>query len=1153
MSQRISRGGRRESRLSKRSFKPYGASSSIATSRTIVPRATRWRHSALTYALFVLLGLVFVAPARLSGQATAFGEINGTVTDSTGGVVAKAHVTATNIGTSEQFTSDSNSAGQYRIFNLLPAQYTLTIVAPGFKTVDLGPFKLDVGGAVTQNPSLPVGAISETVSVTAQGQLLETTTVGSSTVISQREINDLPLNGRNYTSLIALTPGANGTRINGQFADTNRYVLDGSSNTTIIGAGSAYVPNLDVIQEFSIDSHSSKADEGGFLGATVSAQTKSGTNRLNGDAWEFNRNNEYSARNPISNPPGVAFPPFHQNQYGATVGGPVVLPKIYNGHNKTFFFFGYQRLQTNQKSFTYTRVPTADELNGIFTNSLFFNASPNQVHLYDPETTTGGATPTRTPFANDVIPPGRLSSLVQGYMRFILPPPNFTPTLNFPNSNRLDLFLSQTIANDYSVRIDHRIGAHDSVWGRYSQVTNSVSTEPTAAILQVQSTPRKDVVGDWVHIFSSQIFIESNAAYGYFPLIINNVFPGGATQALTGIGFNAAQLTAYGLLDFAGTGTSTPGLYGHYEQGQISPFSLNESLSWNVGNHNFKMGLYLSRKHFGNVALGHHYAFSNVATEDPNQADPKASNTGQGLASALLGLPASVSLYQGNYTEGFLQWALYGEDTWKVLPNLTVDLGLRYDNFPTPNFSQGNINDWDANTGIWYIGGGKLPPPCNTSPIAPCIPGTGKLADLPEGNMIEVASTPGIRHAIHDNFGPRLGVAWNLKKNIVFRAGYGIYFDPESNTAQEDQNTFGSWPSSTNVNLSYNLVGQSLTTINQVDSQTLSPETTGVPWGTHSYFWDPAKKNPMSQQWNLDLQQQLSTDTVATLSYVGSYQTRVPLQLDANSATTPGPGNAAVVNSRRPYPFYGTDTLFGTDLGYGNYNALQVKFDRRLTNGLQGLLSYTFSKTMDNGSNAFYSSTVRNSYNPDADYGLSDIDRTHILSMEVTYQLPFGKGQRWVQGGALAYVAGGWQFNAIGTVQSGIPVVLQAANDPANIGNTSYTYAHPNLIGNPNVASRNDRQWFNPAAFAQPVYSYGNSPRGLVRNPSYQNADMSLFKNIPVHESISIQLRLEAFNGFNVITRGNASGSFTNNVNFGKITTIGSTPRQLQLGGKLYF
>jgi len=208
---------------------------------------------------------------------------------------------------------------------------------------------------------------------------------------------------------------------------------------------------------------------------------------------------------------------------------------------------------------------------------------------------------------------------------------------------------------------------------------------------------------------------------------------------------------------------------------------------------------------------------------------------------------------------------------------------------------------------------------------------------------------------------------------------------------------------------------------------------------------------------------------------------------------------------------------------------------------------------MDNGSNAWYSGDPQNSYDVNADYGLSDADRRQILSMTAIYQLPFGKNQRWLQHGVPAYVLGGWQLNAIGRAQSGNPVVLQAGGDPANIGNTQYNYARPNLIGKPLVAHPSSKQWFNQAAFQQPIFSYGNAPRGLLRQPSYQNADLSLFKNVPIHEDISLQLRLEAFNAFNLITRGQADGLITNNPTFGQIHKIGSTPRQLQFAVKLYF
>jgi hypothetical protein len=273
----------------------------------------------------------------------------------------------------------------------------------------------------------------------------------------------------------------------------------------------------------------------------------------------------------------------------------------------------------------------------------------------------------------------------------------------------------------------------------------------------------------------------------------------------------------------------------------------------------------------------------------------------------------------------------------------------------------------------------------------------------------------------------------------------------------------------------------------------------------------------------------------------------------ANTAMTPGPGDASVVNSRRKWPFYGTGTRFGTDLGRGNYNSLQVKADRRFASGFQTLISYTFAKTMDNGSNAWYSGSPQNSYDVNADYGLSDADRRQILSMTAIYQFPFGKGRKWFQHGVSAYTLGGWQINAIGRAQSGNPVVLQASGDPANIGNTQYNYARPDVIGIPTVLSPSTKQWFNADAFKQPSFSYGKAPRGLLRQPSFQNADLSVFKNISIYDEISLQLRLEAFNAFNLITRGNASGRVTNNINFGQIHSTGSSPRELQFGAKLYF
>jgi len=1122
------------------------------------PDASRSMPRSCWHALVfaICLAAAFGMSHQLSGQATEFGSLNGTVTDQQGMPIAGASVTAVDVATGVTHTATTNTEGLYRIFSLLPARYEINLTAQGFQTVRIAPFKLDVSQTLTQNVTLVVGKVTEQVEVGAQGQLLQTTTVANSTTIESQEINDLPLNGRNYTSLIDLTPGADGTRISGQWGDGNRYVLDGANNTTLLGASSAYVPNLDIIQEFSIDSSSTKAEEGGFLGATVSAATKSGTNQFHGDAWEFGRNNEFVARNPITDPPGIAFPPYHVNQYGATLGGPVMLPKVYNGHNKTFFFFGYQRYTITQQAYVYSQVLTADELNGDFANSLFFLASPNQAHLFDPETTTAGANPTRQPFSpTDVIPPGRVDTLVQSYLKAIEPPPNFTPNANFPTDNRLDLFPSPTTADDYSIRIDHTIGARDTLWGRYSQVQNSSVSYTTLSDLNLQTENRKNLVLDWVHVLTPRLFVESNFAYQLFPFTINTETPGSTVmQGLSGMGWSSGVI-AFGLPNFSITGFSVPTFTGVYAQQQHSPFSLNESLSWTRGRHSLKFGVNFSHKNYANVATGGWWGFNQVPTEDPDQSDPGAANTGLGIASALLGLPYTTDIGADSYTEAYSNWAAYAEDTWKLRPNLTIDVGLRYDSFPPPHFTQGMINDWDANNGIWYIGGGKTPPPCNTNPVAPCIPGDGNIADLPYGNMIQVAKYPGIMYPIYDNWGPRLGVSWNFLKNTVVSGGFGIYYDPTSNTTQEDQNTFGQWPTAV-FNQNYNAIGSPLTYVDQINAGSFTPITTGVPWGTSGYFWDPQKKDPMSQEWNVSVQQQFGKNLVATIAYVGSHGSRLDMTLDANTAQTPGPGDAAVVNSRRLWPFYGADTHFGTDLGRSNYNALQIKVNKSYSNGVSLLLSYTWAKTLDNNTDAWYSASPQDSYDVNADYGLSNADRPQIFSAAAIYAFPFGRGQRWLQKGILASVAGNWQINVIGSAESGNPVAIYCTGDPANIGNTQYSYDRPNLVGNPHVSHPSDAAWLNAAAFQQPVYAYGNAPRGLIMGPNYQNADMSVLKNIPIpsaDEKLSLQLRFEAFNALNLITRGSVDGNSTDNPTFGQIHSIGSTPRQLQFAAKLYF
>jgi hypothetical protein len=291
-----------------------------------------------------------------------------------------------------------------------------------------------------------------------------------------------------------------------------------------------------------------------------------------------------------------------------------------------------------------------------------------------------------------------------------------------------------------------------------------------------------------------------------------------------------------------------------------------------------------------------------------------------------------------------------------------------------------------------------------------------------------------------------------------------------------------------------------------------------------------------------------------TVAYVGNLGTRLDLNISANDAPTPGPGSAAQVNALRPFPYMLRDVLYGTDLGHNRYNGLQVKMDRRFSHGLQALVSYTWAKSMDNGTDGFYTGDPQNTYNLAGEHGVSNSDRTHILIISGIYELPFGTGKRWLRKGPAAYILGNWQFNTINTLETGVPVVLSISGDVANVGDTVKTYERPNVVGNPALSNPTMNLWFNTSAFAIPVLSFGNAGRGLVRNPAFHNSDISLFKNVPIGERLRAQLRVEAFNVFNIINPGNANGNASfGNTNFGRITSIAGSPRDVQLAFKLMF
>lgn len=1085
--------------------------------------------------IFAALLSLLLSVTIIEAQTNAAGQVNGTVLDPAGAPVAKAEIVLQNTGTGVEQRATSNESGQYRILNVLPGSYTLSVSMSGFKTVNIQAFHIDVNQNVTHDIHLELGEVSQQVSVQAQADLIQRASTELGTVVERQAILDLPLNSRNFLQLLDLTPGASSptpgstaTSVNGQWTANNVYQLDGANNTTVIGGTAGIVPILDTLDEFKVQSHNDQAEYGGFLGADVNVVSRSGTNQLHGSAWEFVRNSDFNARNPFTNSTtGVS--PFRQNRYGATFGGPVVIPKIYNGRDRTFFFFGYEGYKNRQQSQSLVRVPNSQELSGDF-------SAHGEPVIYDPVT---GA-----PFASNIIPSNRISPTALAYMKIAFDQPNYTGSSFY---NRLNLFPNPTDSNQYSIKIDQNVGSKDSFWGRYTQYDITTTTYQSASIFLPQNTHDKNLGVSWNHSFSPSVILESRFSWIQLFTNFTNQLQGG-NQPLLQAGFSASQIAAFGLPDFDLTSPwYSPYVAGVGVNNSSNPLVLEEGLNWLHGKHAFKFGFQIIREGFQNVGRGQHYAFSNAQTGNPVQIG----STGGSLASALLGLPSSVSDTEGVYNEELNIWGAYLQDTWKLNPKLTLNLGVRYDQYPTPDFTQGMISEFDMSTGYWLIGAGKLPPPCNSAGVAPCIPGNG-LSDVPYGDKIRLAQNPGILHPIRDNFGPRVGIAYSVNDKTVLRLGWGIYYDTTGATAQEAQNPSNNWPSANGVSETLNQPGEPLTTVQQLAGQNVSVLPPPSPWKTNGYQWYPNKRNARSQQYHIDLQRQLRQNLMMSVAYVGNVSDRLDMTVAQNIAISPGPGTPAQISVLRPYP-YMTPMIYGTNWGIGNYNALQVKLDKRFSSGFQGLVAYTYSKAMDNGTSSWFATSgVQDSYHTGTSYGPSSYDRTQVLVMSGTWELPFGSAKRWLNSNPVKWVLGGWQFSAIATLESGTPLNLTVPGDVANVGATFLTYERPNLIGDPYVAHPGEKAWFNPAAFTSPVLAYGNFGRDVLRGPAFYNADLSLLRNIHIRERLTAQLRFESFNTFNLMNLGSPATSVGSG-NLGQITSIQGSPRNLQFGLKLSF
>jgi hypothetical protein len=1146
-------------------------------------------------------GLLSVLLLLLAGTASAqvsTASVNGVIRDPKGSVIPGANIVLASVDTSVQHTSVSNGSGEYVFLNITPGSYTLSASAQGFNPQKVAEFVLAVSQIATFDFTLTVGTQTQVVTVEATAAQLDVSNASLGTVIATKQVNDLPLDGRNFTTLLSLTPGvvpimtgqSNGMQTNGGFGaavaigsdysfpsingQTNRsdfFLMDGLYDYGAIESTYAIAPIIDAIQEFKVVSHTDDAEFGSVLGGVVNVVTKTGTNNLHGSGWEYLRNTVFDARSYFL-PLTEAKAAYHQNQFGGAIGGPVLIPKLYNGRNKTFFFGAYQGFRYSQPENTNLLVPTAAELAGN-------EADNHQPQIYNPyATTAAGNAFSRPAFAGNQIPTALTDQRMVAYAKFVFPAagPFFgTPNSNgaFP-SNAIDTTPLTQVQNEFDVRGDQTFGAKDSAWFRYSFINSTVNQSGgLPGLLTHHPIQARNWGGSYVHTFSSTSIVQGQFSHTTVSDNSTTRFSASPANTISAVGFSSAFASGFAGLN-GGSLLASPGINGLANGGEsiddtpkaTDSYEYRGTYTRIMGNHEVKFGMGWDTANFASPLSQLSLTFT-----APQTAAPQFPNlaTGDPLSSFLLNVPSGANRRNvdeierpGGLLSAFLQ------DSWKATPRLTLNYGLRYDYPFLPAYGtnatigkQGGIEtgDMDFGNGTFIVQ--VLPPPCDVRGFAPCIPGNGTLPD-----HVVVSPNRKITHNVHTNYGPRFGFAFKATDKTVVHGAFGIVFDDWAAVTQMAQNFEGAWPD----------IGQQILASTANQPTTAAPTPTinaqnpfggagggglfppATPFTNNQWFFDPHIKNPYSEQYNFGVQQQLSPSLALRIDYVGSTSHRTNVGGEYNTALTPGPGDT---QPRALYP-YSVPTFYDRSVGTGNYNALQVQLDKRLTNGFTYQIAYTWSKAEaeDDGWFGVEGTVVQNPYDPGASRGLSGTNVPQVFSANGLYELPIGKGKSFSTGNRFAdYALGNWQINSIFTWRNGQDYTVTDSADIANIGNTGYERA--NQVGNPNLSNKTKTEWFNTAAFAIPAqYTYGNGGRNTLQAQRWINLDTSVIRSFPIREQLRFEFRAEGFNIANHPIFAAPASDLNSPSTFGAIGFSSSTTgnqanlnRILQMSGKIVF
>ncbi len=1058
----------------------------------------------------VLFCLLRPTPA-LYAQVGTEGVILGVVTDQSGAVVPEAEVTVQNLDTGLTKTVKTNGAGIFEIFALPVGFYSVSVSMQGFKSWKLDRVELTVGERKRLAPVLELGKVTEQVSVQSTAPLMQTDTAQTGGIVEQKQILDLPLNGRNPMQLVTLVPGVRflgtygperGSYIQGLGSreDSTEFQLDGLNINAGMDEGAVGVPNLDTIAEFNVETANFSAEHGRNP-MQVLMVTKGGTNAFHGTLWEFHRNDKLDARNTFA----ASTPKLIRNQFGGEAGGPII-------RNKTFFFGSFEGITIRQEQIFNSPVVQPAWLQGDFSSF----PSP----ITDPQT--------GKPFPGNSIPADRIADSAKFFFPYLLLP-------NSPDGNFHAVAPVKNDTRNIVGRIDHQISDKQRIYGRYIFRDNpTVSPDYRPQTIDNDGTKHHSIGLTYNYTITPTTLLTVDAGYVYS----NNVFssPGVGKENLTeeaGIqGFPSAgrgQWLGLPSTNFSGyTGFEEP--WGVPGRLWMEAKDAKAALNLIRGKHTFNLGYEYNNR----TTFGKHGSF---ASRGYFSFDGQY--TGNSFADYLLGLVQSSGRNYPLQTFGMKQApydAIYAQDFINVTPKFSLNLGVRFDWWQGREAVCGVVSGFDPKSGKAVAGmdnSGNVNLACQ--PVSPF------LAKATEGLWV-AANQVGYPKGLYNANGyvsPRLGAALRVRNDLVVRGAYGIF---------AAQGITGNNTASAVIGPPYwNYEFDSFSAQSLQRWETAFPADPTAFVAPSVYAPAVGVGNQRTHEWNVSIQKMLPLQSALTLGYQGNH---VFGAIAADPLNEVPPGNYPDLQAAKPYAKFGQVFLY-EKLGPMWYNGLTAKWERRFTQGLGFTLSYAYGKHMIEKTGVSHWDAVQPFTPPGYLRGRAYFDRTHVLTVNTIYDLPFGRGRKYLTSvhPVVNGFIGGWELTGILSHTAGDPLTLDAPG--ATLGNGWDT--RPNLIGNPHVANPSAALWFNPDAFAAPPpLTYGSSGIGILTGPGSTTLDTGLLKNFHFTESRYLQFRWEMFNSTNHVNLGDPVTTFGIPGVTGHIYSAGDA-RQMQFGLKLYF